>query len=140
MMTASKCMDMRMEKALCDFQAVISQCMAQCVTSHPMSPMPMNAPTMKSMNDLMMMMKCMDTSCMDAPMMKSMSDLQMMLTKCMAMGMESECRAAPDMVSDCTESRMKKALCDLQMMVPQCMSHCMDVKCSSCIGREMPVR
>lgn len=89
--------------------------------------------------------KCMDSKntdekCMDAPMMKSMSDLQMMLTKCMAMGMESECRAAPDMVSDCTESRMKKALCDLQMMVPQCMTHCMDVKCSSCIGREMPVR
>ncbi|MGA2161518.1 MAG: hypothetical protein ABSG28_04875 [Methanoregula sp.] len=66
MMTASKCMDMRMEKAMCDFQAVMSQCMAQC----------------------------METGCREMPgimsdysksrMKKALSDLQMMIPRCMS--------------------------------------------------------
>jgi hypothetical protein len=73
---------------------------------------------------------------MDAPMMKSMSDLQMMLMKCMAQCMETECKVVPGMMSACTESRMKTALCDLQMMIPRCMSECMNVQCT---GHKMPM-
>ena len=81
---AVKCMDMRMEKALCDFQAVVSQCMMQCMMNHSKNSMSMNESMMSNMNSLMGMMKsCMDSKCMDESMTKSMSDLMGMMAKCM---------------------------------------------------------
>lgn len=156
-----RCMDMRMEKGVCDLQAVFSQYMAQCMGSNPRESMRLSESAMKSMDELMMriagftntvpmdasmgrsvedlmerMRCCRDSGYMDTSTIQCMSYLEMMISRQMDTAcMNAQCQEAGNGQATCRGSPGMKAMSGLQMMITRCMSLFMNAECSRRMDR-----